>query len=223
MSKIFDGHEQTLKIITFRLKTSTRFVGQNWLSGKSFIRVFVLLPLWCPLGCILCKHAGGHSVTTSVTSLARVYVVRRSGSLLELSALWTLSNILCFHQSNHQTWYPGSVRMSSVGAYIIHLVHLGGVGHYTDYLIFKQEKIEIIHSVYTWIPLPEMTIHKQGWLFMQIKAFLSKIQKCRKGKQLHGYVSNGTCNTIWEERSVDMENISSWNCLQQTTATYPNE
>ena len=54
----------------------------------SFIRGFLQLPLWCNLGSNLCKHAGGHSVTTEAhTSRAQVCVVWRSGSSLEPSLL----------------------------------------------------------------------------------------------------------------------------------------
>ena len=76
--------------IDFVIDVKNIIVGQRLiLLETSFIRGFLQLPLWCPLGSNLCKHAGGHSVTTeSCTSLAYVCVVCMSGSSLELSALW---------------------------------------------------------------------------------------------------------------------------------------
>ena len=60
------------------------FVGQ--LMNKletSFIRCFLQLPLWCPLGSNLCKHAGGHSVTNK----QRVLMHRHQG--------WNVRHGLC--------------------------------------------------------------------------------------------------------------------------------
>ena len=61
-----------------------------YLGLKSFfIPCFLQLPLWYPLGSNLCKHGDGYSVTIEAcTSLAGVCVVWRSGSSLELAALW---------------------------------------------------------------------------------------------------------------------------------------
>ena len=58
-----------------RFKTWIGFIGQILIKLEmSLIRGFLQLPLSYPLGSNLCKHAGGHSVTTeSCTSLAIVY------------------------------------------------------------------------------------------------------------------------------------------------------
>ena len=77
------------KQIQYRFKIWMGSVGQIFIELEtSFIRGFRQLSLWCPLRSNLCRHTGGHSMTTEAcTSLARVCVVWRSGSSLELSAL----------------------------------------------------------------------------------------------------------------------------------------
>ena len=57
----FGRHTQNLKKNPCRFKTWMGFVGQILIKlGTSSIWGFLLLPVWCNL----CKHAGGHSVTT---------------------------------------------------------------------------------------------------------------------------------------------------------------
>ena len=57
--------------------------------GTSSIRSFLQLPIWFHLGCNLCKHAGGHSVTIEAcTSFTGVCVVWRSWSSMEPFAQW---------------------------------------------------------------------------------------------------------------------------------------
>ena len=92
----FDGHKQNIKKLTFRFKIWMSFVGQILIKLVTlYIRGFLQLFLWCPLGSNLCKHAGGDPVTTDAcTSLSRV--VWRSGRSLELSAI-------CMEPSNWRT------------------------------------------------------------------------------------------------------------------------
>ena len=94
-SKIsFEAHtcKQNFEKNPRRFKTWMGFAGQILIKLEtSVIRGFLQLPLWCPLGSSFCKHGGGQSVTTGAcTSLARVCVVWRSGSSLELSALFDI-------------------------------------------------------------------------------------------------------------------------------------
>ena len=76
--------------ISCRFDTRIEFVGQILVKLEmSFIRGFLQLLLWCPLGSNLSKHADGHSLTTKgCTFLSQVCVVWRSDSSLELFALW---------------------------------------------------------------------------------------------------------------------------------------
>ena len=86
MSKmLFEGHKQK-NPCTF--KTGMGFVGKILIKLETyFIWGFLQLLLSCPLGSSLCKHAGGQSKITEVsTSLAWVCVVWRSESSMELSA-----------------------------------------------------------------------------------------------------------------------------------------
>ena len=66
-------------------KTSMGFVGQIFINLEtSFIRAFLHLPLWCPLWGSLCKHAGGHSVTTEACTspLCGMEVLKLIGAIL---------------------------------------------------------------------------------------------------------------------------------------------
>ena len=90
MSKIlFECDKQNLQKIPRIFITLMGFVRQILIKLETpFIWGFLELPLWCPLGSSLCKHASGHSVATEAcTSLARLCVVWTSGSSMELSAL----------------------------------------------------------------------------------------------------------------------------------------
>ena len=66
LSKVsYEGHTQNLQNNSCWFKIWMGFVGQILIkSGTSFIRGFPWLPVWCTLGSNVCKHAGGHSVTT---------------------------------------------------------------------------------------------------------------------------------------------------------------
>ena len=59
----------------------------------SFIRGFIQLSIWCPLGSNLCEPVGVHTVTTEgCASLAGVCVVWGSRSSLGLYALWVVAS-----------------------------------------------------------------------------------------------------------------------------------
>ena len=65
----FEGHIQNLKKIPCWFKIWMGFVGPILIKlGTSSVWGFLYSPVWWPLECYLCKHAGDHSVTTEACS-----------------------------------------------------------------------------------------------------------------------------------------------------------
>ena len=100
----FEGHKQIPQIFHVGLKPEWVFRTNIDKVENDFHLRFSSVALWCPLGSNLSNHVSGHSVTTEActslagghsvtteacTSLARVCVVWRSKSSMELSVLWS--------------------------------------------------------------------------------------------------------------------------------------
>ena len=126
-----------------------RFVGQILIKLETwFIRGFLQLPLWCPHGSNLCKHAGGHSVTTKAcTLLAWVCLVWRSGSSLELSAQRV------YKKSWFATTWQRKIRLHTTVMYIgrnyllhRHFVHINKMR--SIMIIYA---IHVIHNVWVFV------------------------------------------------------------------------
>ena len=125
----FEWQKQNLQKIPCWFTIWIGFVEQILIKLEtSFICGFPQLLLWCPLGSYICKHGGGHSVSSEAcTSFAAACVVWRSGSSLKLFALCYIH--LKFHwHIDSDVWYLLFARSISKGARLQYLeISIGSI------------------------------------------------------------------------------------------------